>query len=111
MTTATGRSDLAPVMGVHHSHQLGNAVGDHGPPIDLSSTIGYLVVDCHGHRVGTVESATCSGGAVSPDAVFVKAGLLGRHQRLVLADTIEAIDPVSRVIGLRVDRNSVETFH
>jgi hypothetical protein len=98
-------------MGLHHPHQPGNAVGDHGAWIDLSSTPGYLVVDCDGRRVGTVGSAICSGSAVIPDAIFVKAGLLGRHQRLVLADTIDAIDPVSRVIGLRVDRNGLKTFH
>jgi hypothetical protein len=98
-------------MGLHHPHQLGNAVGDHGLGIDLSSTLGFLVVDCDGRRVGTVGSAVCPGSGVVPDAICVKAGLLGRHQRLVLADTIDVIDPVSRVIGLRVDRNGLETLH
>ena len=108
---AAADPDLGWVMGMHHTHQPGNAIGDHGLWIDLSSTLGYLVVDCEGRRVGKVGSVVRSGSAVAPDAIFVKAGLLGRHQRLVLADTIDAIDPVSRVIGLRVDRNGLKTFH
>jgi hypothetical protein len=45
-----------------------------------------------------------------PDAIAVKAGLLGRHRRLVRAEMIEAIDPTSRIIGLRVDRRAILTF-
>jgi hypothetical protein len=77
---------------------------------DLTATLGYLVVDCDGHRVGAVECPMFARGPDVPDAISVKAGFLSRHRRLVTADTIEVIDPVSRVIGLRVDRHAVRAF-
>jgi hypothetical protein len=36
-----------------------------------------------------------------------KTGFLGRHHRVVPADRIDEIDPISGVIGLRVDRRAV----
>ena len=45
-----------------------------------------------------------------PDALSVKAGFLKRRRRLVPADTIEAIDGRSGVIGLRVERDSIRSF-
>jgi hypothetical protein len=42
-----------------------------------------------------------------PEALVVRAGFLGRHRSVVPADRIDEIDPVSGVIGLRVDRRAV----
>ena len=78
--------------------------------MDLGETVGYLVVDCEGRRVGAVECPMYSGTPAVADAISVKAGLLGRHRRLVSAETIEVVDPVSRVIGLRIDRRGVRTL-
>ena len=44
------------------------------------------------------------------DALSVKAGFLKRRRRLVPADTIDAIDGRSGVIGLRVERESIRSF-
>lgn len=45
-----------------------------------------------------------------PDALSVKAGFLKRRRRLVPADTIDAVDGATGVIGLRVDRNTIRRF-
>ena len=46
----------------------------------------------------------------TPDALSVRSGFLARRSRLVPAETIEQIDGGSKVIGLRVERNSIRTF-
>jgi hypothetical protein len=46
----------------------------------------------------------------TPDALAVRSGWLARRRRLVPADSIEQIDNGSKVIGLRVDRESIRTF-
>jgi hypothetical protein len=46
----------------------------------------------------------------TPDALSVRSGFLSRRRRLVPAETIEQIDGGSKVIGLRVDRNTIRTF-
>jgi hypothetical protein len=46
-----------------------------------------------------------------PDALSVRAGIFSRRRRrLVPAESIEQIDDGTRVIGLRVDRESIKTF-
>jgi len=45
-----------------------------------------------------------------PDALSVRAGLFSRHRRLVPADTIADVDPASRVVGLRVARETIRRF-
>jgi hypothetical protein len=45
-----------------------------------------------------------------PDALSVRSGFLSRRRRLVPADSIELIDDGSKVIGLRVERESIRTF-
>ena len=37
-------------------------------------------------------------------------GMFSRRRRLVPAESIEQIDDGTRVIGLRVDRDSIKTF-
>ena len=45
-----------------------------------------------------------------PDALAVRSGLFSRRRRLVPAETIEQIDGLSGVIGLRVERESIQSF-
>ena len=45
-----------------------------------------------------------------PDALAVRSGFLARRRRLVPAETIEQIDGGTRVIGLRIERDSIRTF-
>ena len=45
-----------------------------------------------------------------PDALSVRAGFLSRHRRLVPADTIADVDPASKVVGLRVARETIRRF-
>jgi hypothetical protein len=56
-------------------------------------TAGFLVADNRGRVVGKV-----------------RAGFFSRHRRLVPADTIADVDPSSRVVGLRVARESIRRF-
>ena len=46
----------------------------------------------------------------TPDALAVRSGFLPRRLRLVPAESIEQIDGGTRVIGLRVERESIRTF-
>ncbi|MDX6388803.1 MAG: hypothetical protein QOD85_2605, partial [Gaiellaceae bacterium] len=45
-----------------------------------------------------------------PDALSVRAGVFSRHRRLVPADTIADVDLASRVVGLRVARETIRRF-
>jgi hypothetical protein len=78
--------------------------------VDLRRTVGYLVADCNGRLVGRVERPMYSTRPEAPDALAVRNGLFGRRHRLVPADMIDGIDPVSHVIGLSVDRESLTRF-
>jgi hypothetical protein len=81
-----------------------------GLAIDLRGTTGYLVADSRGRIVGRVECPMYGTSAETPDALAVRSGFLARRRRLVPADTIEQIDGGTRVIGLRIDRESIRTF-
>ena len=48
--------------------------------------------------------------AREPDALSVRSGFFARRRRLVPAESIEQIDDGAKVIGLRVDRESIRTF-
>ena len=78
--------------------------------MDLRRTAGFTVSDRQGRVVGKVECPMYGTAPDVPDALSVKAGLFSRRRRLVPADTIEQIDGASRVIGLRVDRESIRSF-
>ncbi len=78
--------------------------------VDLRRTTGYLVADKRGRVIGRVECPMYGTAPDVPDALSVKAGLFKRRRRLVPADTIEAIDGMSGVIGLRVERESIRSF-
>ena len=77
---------------------------------DLRSTRGYLVADNRGRVVGRVECPMYGTSPETPDALSVRSGWLARRRRIVPADSIEQIDDGSKVIGLRVDRESIRTF-
>ena len=77
---------------------------------DLRWLNGFLVADREGRVVGRVECPMYGPAPDVPDALSVKAGFLKRRRRLVPADTIEAIDGRSGVIGLRVERDSIKSF-
>jgi hypothetical protein len=78
--------------------------------LDLRDTAGYLVADARGRIVGRVECPMYGTSPEQPDALSVRSGFLARRRRLVPADTIEQIDGGTRVIGLRIDRDSIRTF-
>jgi hypothetical protein len=78
--------------------------------IDLRGTTGYLVADARGRIVGKVECPMYGTSPETPDALAVRSGFLARRRRLVPAETIEQIDGGTRIIGLRIDRDSIRTF-
>jgi hypothetical protein len=77
--------------------------------LDLSATSGYLVADRRGRVVGRVECPMYGTEPDRPDALAVRAGFL-RRRRLVPADAINAIDGLTGVIGLRVEREAIKSF-
>ena len=77
---------------------------------DLRGTAGYLVADARGRIVGKVECPMYGTSPETPDALSVRSGFLARRRRLVPAETIEQIDGGTRMIGLRIDRDSIRTF-
>ena len=78
--------------------------------VDLTSTNGFLVADIRGRLVGKVECPMYGTAPDVPDALAVRSGLFSRKRRLVPAETIEQIDGVSGVIGLRVERDAIRSF-
>jgi len=78
--------------------------------VDLRSTAGYLVADARGRVVGRVECPMYGSSPETPDALAVRSGFFARRRRLVPAETIEQIDGGTKVIGLRVDKETIRTF-
>jgi hypothetical protein len=77
--------------------------------LDLRETIGYTVADASGRIVGRVECPLFGSSPEVPDALAVRTGFLARR-RLVPAESIEQIDGGTRVIGLRIERDSLSSF-
>jgi hypothetical protein len=78
---------------------------------DLRWLNGFLVSDREGRVVGRVECPMYGTAPDVPDALAVRSGFLARRRRRVVpADTIEAIDDASGVIGLSVGRDSLKSF-
>jgi hypothetical protein len=77
--------------------------------LDLRTTIGYVVADACGRIVGKVECPLFGSSPEVPDALAVRSGFLARR-RLVPAESIEQIDDGSRLIGLRIERDSIRSF-
>ena len=78
--------------------------------VDLTSTSGFLVADRRGRIVGRVECPMYGTSPETPDALSVRSGWLARRRRIVPAESIEQIDDGTKVIGLRVERESIRTF-
>ena len=79
-------------------------------PLNLVDTAGFLVADNRGRVIGKVECPMYGTLPDVPDALAVKSGFLSRHRRLVPADTIADVDPATRVVGLRVARETIRRF-
>jgi hypothetical protein len=77
--------------------------------LDLRETIGFTVADASGRIVGRVECPLFGSSPEVPDALSVRSGFLARR-RLVPAESIEQIDGGTRVIGLRIERDSLSSF-
>jgi hypothetical protein len=78
---------------------------------ELAGTGGYLVADSRGRVVGKVECPMYGTMPDVPDALAVKGlGFLSRRRRIVPVESIEQIDGSSRVIGLRVERETIRSF-
>ena len=77
---------------------------------DLQETEGFLVADARGRLVGRVECAMYGTAPDVPDALAVRSGFLARRRKLVPAESIEQIDGATKVIGLRVERDSIHRF-
>jgi hypothetical protein len=77
--------------------------------LDLRDVKGFLVADVRGRVIGRVEAPMYGTQPDVPDALAVRSGFL-RGRRLVPADTIGEIDQGTRVIGLRVMRESIRKF-
>ena len=78
--------------------------------LDLRSTAGFLVADARGRVVGKVEGPMYGTSPEDPDALSVRSGFLSRRRSIVPAESIEQIDDGAKVIGLRVERESIRTF-
>jgi hypothetical protein len=78
--------------------------------VDLTTTSGFLVADRRGRIVGRVECPMYGTKPDEPDALAVRSGFFSRRRKLVPADTIEQIDGLSGVIGLRVERETIRKF-
>jgi len=78
--------------------------------VDLRSTAGFLVADAKGRVVGKVEGPMYGTSPESPDALSVRSGFFARRRSIVPAESIEQIDGGAKVIGLRVERESIRTF-
>jgi hypothetical protein len=81
-----------------------------GEPCAIQETIGFLVADARGRRVGRVVSPMYGSGPDEPDALAVRSVGLGLRHFVVPTDAIEAIDENSRVIGLRLASNELRRF-
>jgi len=78
--------------------------------LDLRVVSGFLVADVRGRFVGRVEGPMYGSSEATPDALAVRFGLLWRRRRLIPAGSIELIDAKTKVVGLRVDRETIRTF-
>ena len=77
--------------------------------LDLRGVKGFLVADVRGRVIGRVESPMYGSQPDFPDALAVRSGFL-RRRRLVPAEAIRAVDGRSGVIGLRLVRESIQSF-
>jgi hypothetical protein len=75
-----------------------------GHGVDLRTTVGYVVADARGRTVGRVECPLFGRSPDVPDALAVRSGF---RRHLVPAESIEQVDDGTRLVGLRVERDSI----
>ena len=77
---------------------------------DLTRMSGFIVADSRGRVVGKVECPMYGTAPDAPDALSVRSGFMARRRRLVPVGAIEQVDGHSGVIGLSVERESLQAF-
>jgi hypothetical protein len=77
---------------------------------DLTRMSGFIVADSRGRMVGKVECPMYGTAPDAPDALSVRSGFLARRRRLVPVGAIKQVDGRSGVIGLSVERESLQAF-
>jgi hypothetical protein len=82
------------------------------PPSEhrLENLAGFLVADVRGRVVGRVTGQMFGASSKAADALSVRFGVLPWRRRLVPAAEISEIDRGTRIIGLRVDRETIRAF-
>lgn len=78
--------------------------------LELYRTAGFLVADARGRVVGRVVGPMYGSSEDPSGALLVRSSVLRRRRRVVPAAAIDAIDDGTKVIGLRVDRDTVRAF-
>jgi hypothetical protein len=79
-------------------------------PRPIGRTAGFLVADVRGRPVGRVVAPMYGTSALEPDALAVRSGVLRQRHYLVPAAAIEAIDDMSRIVGLRLGSEELQRF-
>src|SRR4029077_19513316 len=79
-------------------------------PLNLVDTAGFLVADHRGRVLGKGECPVVRALPDVPERLSGRAGFFSRHRRLVPADTIADVDRASKVVGLRVARETIRRF-
>jgi hypothetical protein len=77
---------------------------------DVRETSGFLVADSRGRLVGRVTGPMYGTSKDIPDALSVRFGFLWWRRRIVPAEAIAQIDPQTKVISLRIERELVRAF-
>lgn len=78
--------------------------------MEVERTVGYLVADVSGKRVGHVEAPLYGTEPDHADALAVCSdGLFHRHF-IVPGEAVEAVDDVGRVISLSLEQRQLTRF-
>ena len=78
--------------------------------MDVDQTVGYVVSDARGARVGHVESLLYGTAPDQADAVAVRSGGLFHRHFIVPAAAIETVDKVGRLIALSLEQRQLTRF-
>ena len=75
--------------------------------VDLSRAVGFLVVDARGRPVGRVGEFVSGTLPDTPAGIALHYGLFPRRRCLVPLEVIDQVDDRTRVVGLRVPRETI----
>jgi hypothetical protein len=78
--------------------------------MDVESTVGYLVEDARGERVGHVEAPLYGTAPDHADAVAVRSDRLFHRHFIVPAEAIRTVDAVGRSIALSMEQRQLKRF-